>query len=251
MGSLRGGGVAAAVLVVVLGGGGCSGETLGSAGPEESASGAAGGGGNGGGGGGAALAAVDSLAVKGRAPKTGYARDRFGSAWADTDANKCDTRDDILKRDLADVRFRSGGCKVSAGELKPDPYSGKEVAFTRGRSEVDIDHIVALSDAWQKGAKYWDASKRIALANDPLNLRAVDASTNRSKGDGDTATWLPPNKAYRCAYVANQVAVKKKYELWVSADEKAAMKKVLSGCAGQKLPTGGNPTEAPARFHAN
>jgi uncharacterized protein DUF1524 len=248
VGSLRGGGVAAAVLVVVLGGGGCSGETLGSAGPEESASGAAGGGGNGGG---AALAAVDSLAVKGRAPKTGYARDRFGSAWADTDANKCDTRDDILKRDLADVRFRSGGCKVSAGELKPDPYSGKEVAFTRGRSEVDIDHIVALSDAWQKGAKYWDASKRIALANDPLNLRAVDASTNCSKGDGDTATWLPPNAAYRCPYVANQVAVKKKYGLWVSAAEKAAMKKVLSGCAGQKLPTGGNPTEAPARFHAN
>lgn len=161
------------------------------------------------------------------------------------------TRDDILKRDLVDVRFRSGGCKVSAGELKPDPYSGKDVEFTRGRSEVDIDHIVALSDAWQKGAKYWDASKRIALANDPLNLRAVDASTNRSKGDGDTATWLPPNKAYRCAYVANQVAVKKKYELWVSAAEKAAMKEVLSGCGGQKLPTGGNPTNAPARFHAN
>ena len=145
--------------------------------------------------GGAALAAVDSLTVKGRAPKTGYDRDRFGSAWADTDSNKRGTRDDILKRDLVDVRFRSGGCVVAAGKLDPDPYSGEDVTFTRGRSEVDIDHIVALSDAWQKGAKYWDASKRIALANDPLNLRAVDASTNRSKGDGDTASWLPPNKA--------------------------------------------------------
>lgn len=103
MGSLRGGGVAAAVLVVVLGGGGCSGETLGSAGPEESASGAAGGGGNGGGGGGAALAAVDSLAVKGRAPKTGYARDRFGSAWADTDANKCDTRVISMLRRVTEI----------------------------------------------------------------------------------------------------------------------------------------------------
>ncbi|WP_405540615.1 HNH endonuclease family protein [Streptomyces sp. NBC_00075] len=246
---VRGGGVAAVVLVVGFAVGGCDGTTLGSAGPEESASGAAGGGG---GGGGAALAAVDSLTVKGRAPKTGYARDRFGSAWADTDSNKCDTRDDILIRDLADVKFRSGDdCKVASGELEPDPYSGKDVKFTRGRSEVDIDHIVALSDAWQKGAKYWDASKRIALANDPLNLRAVDASTNRSKGDGDTATWLPPNKAYRCTYVANQVAVKKKYELWVTEAEKAAMKKVLSGCDGQKLPTGGNPTEAPARFHAS
>jgi hypothetical protein len=245
---LRGGGVAAVVLVMVFGVGGCKGDTLGSAGPEESASGAAGGGG---GGGGAAFAAVDSLTVKGRAPKTGYARDRFGTAWADTDSNKCDTRDDILKRDLVDVRFRSGGCKVSAGKLDPDPYSGKDVSFTRGRSEVDIDHIVALSDAWQKGAKYWDASKRIALANDPLNLRAVDASTNRSKGDGDTATWLPPNKAYRCTYVANQVAVKKKYELWVTEAEKTAMKKVLSGCGGETLPAGGNPTEAPARFHAS
>lgn len=243
----RGGGVAAVVFVVVAGVAGCSGETLGSAGPEESASGAAGGGG----GGGAALAAVDSLTVKGRAPKTGYARDRFGSAWADTDSNKCDTRDDILIRDLVDVRFRSGNCKVASGALDPDPYTGKDVTFTRGRSNVDIDHVVALSDAWQKGAKYWDASKRIALANDPLNLRAVDASTNRSKGDGDTASWLPPNKSYRCTYVANQVAVKKKYELWVTEAEKAAMKKVLAGCAGQEVPTGGNPTKAPERFHAS
>ncbi|KUN37783.1 hypothetical protein AQJ30_16015 [Streptomyces longwoodensis] len=200
--------------------------------------------------GGAALTAADALTVKGRAPKTGYEREKFGTAWADTDSNDCDTRDDILKRDLEEVRFTAGQCKVSYGVLESDPYSGKSVTYRRGRSQVDIDHVVALSDAWQKGAKYWDASKRIALANDPLNLVAVDASTNRSKGDGDTATWLPPNKAYRCTYVAAQVAVKRKYGLWVTAAEKSAMKKVLATCPGQKLPTGGNPTKAPERFRA-
>ncbi|WWQ65974.1 HNH endonuclease family protein [Streptomyces sp. Q6] len=200
---------------------------------------------------GSALAAVGTLTVKGRAPKTGYSRERFGSAWADTDSNSCDTRDDILKRDLEGVRYSGGGdCKVVSGTLAPDPYSGKDVSFTRGRSQVDIDHLVALSDAWQKGAFQWEPGKRIALANDPLNLLAVGATPNRSKGDGDTATWLPPNKKYRCAYVAGQVAVKKKYGLWVTAAERDAMKKVLGGCPDQKLPTGGNSTAAPPRFHA-
>ena len=161
------------------------------------------------------------------------------------------TRDDILKRDLEDVRFSRGRCKVSYVVLESDPYSGKDVTYRRGSSKVDIDHVVALSDAWQKGAKYWDAGKRIALANDPLNLIAVDSSTNRSKGDGDAATWLPPNKSYRCTYVAGQVAVKRKYQLWVTAAEKAAMEKVLRTCPGQKLPSGGNPTDAPARFRAD
>lgn len=199
---------------------------------------------------GAALSAVDQLDVKGRAPKTGYSRERFGSAWADTDSNSCDTRDDILKRDLKEVKFSGGKCKVTFGVLEPDPYSGKTVTYRRGRSLVDIDHVVALSDAWQKGAKYWDSSKRIALANDPLNLIAVDASTNRGKGDGDTASWVPPQKKYRCTYVAAQVAVKKKYDLWVTSAEKSAMKKILTSCPAQKLPTGGNPTNAPSRFRA-
>ncbi|AZM53690.1 hypothetical protein DMA15_14825 [Streptomyces sp. WAC 01529] len=200
---------------------------------------------------GSALAAVDTLTVKGRAPKTGYDRARFGSAWADTDSNRCPTRDDILKRDLKDVRYRGGDCQVVAGRLAPDPYSGKDVTFRRGRSQVDIDHLVALSDAWQKGAAQWAPAKRIAFANDPLNLLAVDAGPNRSKGDGDTATWLPPNKAYRCAYVAGQVGVKKKYGVWVTAPEKRAMRKVLSACPDRKLPTGPAPTSAPPRFRAD
>ncbi|MFD4556838.1 HNH endonuclease family protein [Streptomyces sp. NPDC058469] len=240
---LRGG--AAIAALVMLSVAGCKQDTMGTG---DSGPGATAGGGSGGG---AALTAAESLTVKGRAPKTGYSRERFGSAWADTDSNSCDTRDDILKRDLKQVKFTGGSCKVSYGVLESDPYSGKEVTYKRGRSLVDIDHMVALSDAWQKGAKYWDASKRIALANDPLNLLTVDASANRSKGDGDTATWVPPNKAYRCTYVAAQVAVKKKYGLWVTSAEKAAMVKVLSTCSKQALPTGGNPTNAPARFHAN
>ncbi|MFK4066146.1 HNH endonuclease family protein [Streptomyces sp. NPDC029674] len=199
---------------------------------------------------GSALAAVDTLTVKGRAPKTGYDRDRFGSAWADTDSNHCPTRDDILKRDLKEVRYQGGECRVVAGKLAPDPYTGREVTFRRGRSQVDIDHLVALSDAWQKGAFRWEPSKRIAFANDPLNLLAVDAGTNRGKSDGDTATWLPPNKSYRCTYVAAQVAVKKKYGVWVTAAERDAMRKVLGGCPAEKLPSGGSPTEAPPRFSA-
>ncbi|MFI1504776.1 HNH endonuclease family protein [Streptomyces sp. NPDC020597] len=242
---LRGGAAVAVALVCAVTAAGCKEQT---AGAGSRGAGATAGAGKAGGG--AALAAAESLPVKGRAPKTGYDREQFGSAWADTDSNSCDTRDDILKRDLKQVKFTGGVCKVSFGVLESDPYSGKDVTYRRGSSKVDIDHVVALSDAWQKGAKYWDAAKRIALANDPLNLLAVDASTNRSKGDGDTATWLPPNKAYRCTYVAAQVAVKKKYELWVTQAEKSAMEKVLSACPAQRLPAGGNPTKAPGRFRA-
>ncbi|MFJ4873679.1 HNH endonuclease family protein [Streptomyces sp. NPDC088745] len=196
---------------------------------------------------GSALAAVDDLAVKGRAPKTGYQRASFGRAWADTDDNGCGTRDDILKRDLKDVAFGDARkCKVSSGVLADDPYTGTRVEYRRGASKVDIDHLVALSDAWQKGAQQWSKGKRLAFANDPLNLLAAEASANRRKGDGDTATWLPPNKGYRCAYVASQVAVKKKYGLWVTPGERDAMKAVLKDCPRQGLPSGGNPTEAPA-----
>ncbi|MGW1544047.1 HNH endonuclease family protein [Streptomyces sp. NPDC002309] len=239
MGRLRGGAAAAGVAAVLWAMAGCTEPDTGTGGPRgpETA--------------GAALTAAQALPVKGRAPRTGYDRDRFGSPWADTDSNNCGTRDDILKRDLAGAEFGDDGCEVSSGTLDPDPYTGEDVAFVRGRSQVDIDHVVALSDAWQKGARQWDPGKRIAFANDPLNLIAVDAGTNRAKGDGDTATWLPPDRSYRCTYVAAQVAVKKKYGLWVTSAEKAAMTDVLADCPGQRLPTGGNPTEAPPRFHAD
>lgn len=196
-----------------------------------------------------ALAKLDALPVKGRAPMTGYRRDQFGPAWADTDHNGCDTRNDVLRRDLRGLTFRPGTheCVVASGDLS-DPYTATTIHFRRGgASEVDIDHVVALGDAWQTGAQQWPAAKRLALANDPLNLLAVDASANRQKGDSDAASWLPPNKTYRCAYVARQIAVKHKYQLWVTAAEKAAMRRVLSGCQGQEAPTGGSPTLAPTR----
>ena len=194
---------------------------------------------------GTALAAVAALTVKGRAPKTGYSRDQFGQAWFDTNRNGCDTRNDILGRDLHS-RQMANACKVLAGTLAPDPYTGTSIRFVYGgASEVDIDHVVALSDAWQKGAGTWPAGKRLALANDPLNLLAVDASTNRSKGDGDTATWLPPNKSFRCTYVARQVAVKGKYGVWVTSAERDAMTRVLATCPSMPLPGPGSaPTVA-------
>ncbi len=194
---------------------------------------------------GTALAAVRDLTVGGRAAKTGYDRDLFGQEWFDADRNGCDTRNDILRRDLT-VRIMKNSCKVLAGALAPDPYTGATIRFIYGgASEVDIDHVVALSDAWQKSASTWTAGKRLALANDPLNLLAVDAGANRAKGDGDTATWLPPNKAYRCAYVARQVAVKRKYHLRVTVAEQAAMTRVLSNCPTMALPGPGSaPTVA-------
>ncbi|MDQ1614798.1 MAG: hypothetical protein QOJ60_737, partial [Actinomycetota bacterium] len=194
-----------------------------------------------------ALALLRGLTVKGRAPMTGYDRLRFGPAWTDTDRNGCDTRDDVLRRDLVRRHVEAGtdGCVILSGRLWPDPYTGHRISFVRGgASEVDIDHVVALGDAWQKGAFRWPFRKRLALANDPLNLLAVDASANRSKGDADAASWLPDNKAYRCAYVARQVAVKAKYDLWVTLAEREAMGRVLARCPERRAPHGDAPTIA-------
>ena len=183
-----------------------------------------------------ALAALNNLEVKGRAPKTGYARSQFPH-WSDPDRNGCDARNDTLKRDLTNITYKAGtrDCKVIAGQLL-DPFSGKVITFSTTKVVIDIDHVVALSNAWQTGAAYFDKNKRSQIANDPLNLLAVDSKLNRQKGDGDAATWLPPSKAFRCEYVARQVAVKAKYGLWVTKPEKVAIDKILSTCVGQKLP---------------
>ncbi|PYG02232.1 Excalibur calcium-binding domain-containing protein [Georgenia satyanarayanai] len=190
----------------------------------------------------AALAAARELEVKGRAPRTGYARDLFGSGWVDTDRNGCDTRNDILARDLTDLTYRPGthDCVVTSGTLA-DPFSGETIAFVRGNdtsTAVQVDHVVALSDAWQKGAQQWDTDTRVRFANDPLNLLAVDGPLNAQKGDGDTATWLPPDRSFRCAYVARQVGVKHAYGLWVTQAEQDAMVRVLGDCPQEPLPTG-------------
>ena len=177
---------------------------------------------------------LNSLAVKGRAPKTGYTRAQFGATWADVNKNGCDTRNDILKRDLTNIVFRAKthDCVVESGTLL-DPYSGSIINFVKGVTssmEVQIDHVVALSNAWQTGAFKLTLEKRTALANDPDNLLAVQGRLNSQKGDGDAATWLPPLKSIRCAYVTKQIIVKAKYDLWVTPSEKAAMQSVLSKC---------------------
>lgn len=190
---------------------------------------------------GSAVTTLATLVIKGRAPKTGYDRSLFGQAWADVDRNGCDTRYDILRRDLTRFTLKAGthGCLVLKGTLH-DPYTGSTITFVRGQSTsnaVQIDHVVALSDAWQKGAQQWSQTRRTAFANDPLNLLAVDGPTNLHKGDGDAATWLPPHKAFRCAYVARQIAVKHRYGLSVTTAERDAMVRVLTACPTQALPT--------------
>lgn len=195
-----------------------------------------------------ALTLLGTLPVKGRAPMTGYDRALYGQAWADTDRNGCDTRNDLLERDLVLKAYKPGtrGCVVLSGDLAPDPYTATRIHFVRGgASEVDIDHVVALGNSWATGAQSWPANKQLAFANDPLNLLAVDAGANRQKGAGDAATWLPSNKRYRCAYVARQVGVKAKYRLWVTRPEHDAIARVLQRCPSQVAPGGGSPTIAP------
>src|SRR5262249_28449747 len=150
---------------------------------------------------------------------------------------------DILRRDLADVVIKPGthGCVVARGVLH-DPYTEALILFTRGpgtSAAVQIDHVVALGDAWQTGAQQLGSPVRADLANDPLNLLAVSGAANEQKGDADAASWLPPARAFRCSYVARQVAVKARYHLWVTPAEHAAIARVLSGCPGQPLPGGG------------
>lgn len=189
----------------------------------------------------ASLALLATIPVKGRAPQTGYSREQFGPTWSDDVTvegghNGCDTRNDTLRRDISDAQIKPGthGCVVLSGTLA-DPYTGGVVPFLRGADtseEVQIDHVVALSDAWQSGAQQLTAVQRQNLANDPLNLQATVGRVNQQKGSGDAATWLPPNTSYRCTYVARQVEVKARYQLWVKPAERDAIARVLTDCGG-------------------
>ncbi len=182
---------------------------------------------------GSALAALNTLPVKGRAPKTGYTREQFGNGWATI--NGCNTREIIMYRDLTNVTL-SNVCTVVSGTLN-DPYTGKQINYTSAKaSAIQIDHVVALSDAWQTGAQQLTPQTRQQLANDPLELLAVDGPSNQAKSDADAASWLPPNKSFRCQYVARQVAVKQKYTLWVTPAEQKAIQDVLNTCPTQGLP---------------
>lgn len=187
-----------------------------------------------------AAAALAALPVKGRAPMTGYSREQYGPAWSDIDHNGCDTRNDVLARDMTGETFKPGthNCVVISGQLA-DPYTGRNITFKRGpetSDDIQIDHVVALGDSWQTGAQQLTREERTRLANDPFNLLAVDGPSNNQKRDSDAASWLPPNKGYRCKYVARQVGVKARYRLWVTPPERDAIARILQGCPGEPLP---------------
>lgn len=186
-----------------------------------------------------ALQKLETLQVKGKAPMTGYDRSQFGPAWKDVDRNGCDTRNDILARDLGKIVHKPGtyGCVIASGTLD-DPYTGEQIDFVRGpqSSKVQIDHVVALGNVWASGGQKLSPDQKEAIANDPLNLLAVDGPANMQKGDRDASGWLPKNKGYRCKYIARQIAVKGKYGLSVTPSEKQAMKRVLDTCPGQGIP---------------
>ena len=174
---------------------------------------------------------LEKLEVKGRAPKTGYSREQFYDGWPNIDG--CSLRQRIIKRELGDTAVLDG-CNVVAGEYD-EPYTGKHIVFHERSevSEIQIDHVVALSDAWQKGAQRLSADERYAFATDALNLLAVDGGANKQKSDGDAATWLPANKKFRCQYVARQASVKYKYGLWVTQAEKDAIVRILANCPSE------------------
>lgn len=186
-----------------------------------------------------ALLAAQALVERGRSATTNYSRDAFGSAWKDVDRNGCDTRNDILGRDFTTAIYKSGtnDCKVIGGTWT-DPYSNESYTFIEQPSEAQIDHVVSLSNAWQMGADLWTEQKRTEFANDPLNLVVTVASLNRQKSDSNAASWLPPYKPGRCDFIARQVAVKTKWQLFVTSSEKSAMIGILSKpeCSQTLLP---------------
>ncbi|MBW3081175.1 HNH endonuclease family protein [Bifidobacterium saguinibicoloris] len=191
---------------------------------------------------GPAVDVLNTLAVDDGQNASGYDRDAFGYRETDDDGNGCDIREDILARDLKDVTFKGltghDACTVKSGTLD-DPYTGKTIRFTRGvhtSTAVQIDHVVALENAWQSGARDWDTAKRYRYGNDPYNLLAVDGPANQEKGSASAAYWLPTNGDYRCDYVARQIGVKAKYGLSVTTAEKDAMLAVLHGCPGEEVP---------------
>ncbi|MFF6900108.1 HNH endonuclease family protein [Streptomyces hydrogenans] len=179
---------------------------------------------------------IDGLATKGRGPRTGYERDAFGHAWLDKAdgvpfaRNGCDTRNDLLRRDGRELRFRDGSDCVVVAMTLDDPYTGTTIDWRKQKAaEVQIDHVVPLSYAWQMGASRWSDAKRKRLANDPLNLLPVQGRANSAKGDSGPASWLPPAKGIRCAYAVRFAQVAEKYELPVTAPDRTAM---LGQCGG-------------------
>lgn len=168
----------------------------------------------------------------------GYDRDLFGSPWTDNQTatwggDRCSTRENVLRRDMRTVTVAPGGarCDVRTGVLA-DPYTATTIPFSKQRpSEVQIDHVIALSYGWQQGASRWTTDKRKQIANDPLNLLAVDGPTNQSKGDQGPGEWLPPNVKVHCAFAVRFAHVSIKYRVPVQPADKRVMLRV---CGAQR-----------------
>lgn len=204
-----------------------------------------------------AIAALPTLPVVAPAEVAGYDRDCgpgegcvFGPSWSDDVGvegghNGCDTRNDILARDLqaGDVngqpvpkRFEDNNCVVLEGVLD-DPFTGQRRHFTKRKAgDLQVDHVVALAAAWRAGAASWDPATRQNFANDPRNLLLVDGPTNQSKGDATVEEWLPPNVAYHCEYARIMVTVKAAYLLSVTAAEQATLQSTLGRCSQLTTP---------------
>jgi hypothetical protein len=179
-----------------------------------------------------ARAQLAGLAVVSGTSATPYRRAAFGDPWIDVDDNGCDTRNDILARDLLNPVFRTGGCKVLSGILI-DPYDGQRVDFVSGPTTsplVQIDHVVALAWAWRHGAEDWTAQRRIAFANDPANLVAASEAMNQEKGADGPSRWLPPVRELRCGYVERWIGVLAVYRLGIDKADRAAADAVLRTC---------------------
>jgi Protein of unknown function (DUF1524) len=176
---------------------------------------------------------LPTLRVRSAGSLAGYSRTRFGPDWADVNHNGCDTRNDILNRDLVRKTWEDASdCEVRTAILH-DPYTGRTIHFRRGVETslaVQIDHMVALANAWETGARRWSPTRREAFANDPRELIAVYGQANEAKGDDDASEWLPPRRAFDCQYVADQVMIKHAYALWVTPAEDVAMANVLARC---------------------
>jgi hypothetical protein len=167
----------------------------------------------------------------------GYDRALFGQAWADVDHNGCDTRNDVLRRDLVDVATKPGtrGCVVRSGTLH-DPHTGRTIAFTRGETTsvaVQIDHRWPLVLAWRHRAASWTDAQREAFANDPAELVAVDGTQNEEKSGSGPAAWMPPNAGDACSYAASFVAVATKWRLSIGTADEHALDRTLTGCMTQ------------------
>ncbi|MFD4134812.1 HNH endonuclease family protein [Streptomyces goshikiensis] len=173
----------------------------------------------------AARAYLATVTPKAEGSTSGYSRTLFPH-WS-TVSGACNTRETVLKRDGVNV-VQDSSCAAVSGSW----YSEYDDATWTVATDLDIDHVVPLAEAWRSGANSWTTAKRQQLANDLTRpqLIAVTDNVNQAKGDQDPGTWLPSRTAYRCTYARMWVEVKQYYALSMDSREKTALVGILNGC---------------------